>query len=334
LLFAAAVLAACGQDGPAPGEPAAPSPVSRAPGAAVEPTAAPGDRVRLEVTQSTATYPVFGSGADEILSYIEARGPVDDRGQRASGVTHYSSRLDWRPDGNQRSCAIDSMTIFVDLQVILPALDPAAPLGADVRARWAQFAAGVAAHEQRHVDIYLAGVARIRDLMLTLESRDGCLALESQVNNVWDGQQRLIDSEQEQFHIDEKRRVEGLRAPIRSQIEGVRAQLDGLAAEIRGLDSSLVSLAAQLSAVRELLNSLSSQLRGFEASSGAGGTLAPDQYQQYESLRNQYNNLIPSHNALVDQYNLLVSRRAGLAQQSESLQAQVNKLVDDFNWTR
>jgi predicted secreted Zn-dependent protease len=290
--------------------------------------------VKLEVTQSSTTYGVYGSTGDEILSYIEAHGPVDDRGQRASGVTHYSSRLDWRPDGNQRSCTIESMTIFVSLQVVLPALDPSASVTPDVRARWTQFAAGVASHEQRHVDIYLAGVERIRDLMLTLESADGCRALESQVNDVWNSQQALLDQEQEQFHADEKRRVEGLRAPLRTQIDAARAQLESVTSEIRTLDSTLASLTAQLSAVRELLNSLNSQLRAIEASSGEGGTLPPDQYQHYESLRRQYNNLIPSHNALVDQYNLLVARRADLARQSESLQAQVNKLVDDFNWTR
>ncbi|HXH22073.1 MAG TPA: DUF922 domain-containing protein [Dehalococcoidia bacterium] len=336
----ALVLTACGGQQLAPGSNEAPDgpgtagPVTRSPGSALESaTSTAGERVRLSVSQSTTTYPVYGSTGDEVLAYIERFGPLDEDGQRASGVTNYSSRLDWRPGGNPRACAIASMTIEVDLRVLLPALDASAPVPADVRSRWAVFAAGVASHEQRHVDIYLAGVQRIKERMLAIPPASSCTALEAQVNEVWEGEQRALDEEQERFHAEERRRVEGLRAPIRAQIEAARARLQSLGDQISGVDSSLSSLSAQLSALRDLLAGLTSQLQAIE-SRYQGEALPSDVYQQYQALRGQYNALIPGYNTLVDNYNSLLGTRAELVRQAEALQGQLNDLVDEFNWTR
>jgi chromosome segregation ATPase len=225
------------------------------------------------------------------------------------------------------------MTIHIELQVVLPALDASSRPPANVLASWAEFVSGVAAHEQRHVDIYMRGAEQVRDRMQALAPAAGCAALETQVNGIWDRQQRATDQEQERFHSDERLRIESLRAPLRTQIESGRARLDGLTAEISAIDVTLNTLSSQITPLKTLLSELTSQMGAIE-SRYAGQPLPSDAYRQYESLRGQYNNLIPSHNALVAQYNTQTAQRAELLQQAQQQRDQLNVLIDNFNWTR
>jgi hypothetical protein len=56
--------------------------------------------------------------------------------------------------------------------------------------------------------------------------------------------------------------------------------------------------------------------------------------QRYESLRLQYNNLVPSYNALINSYNLQGSQRSSLISEADILEADTNRLIEEYNWTR
>jgi predicted secreted Zn-dependent protease len=111
---------------------------------------------------------------------MDSYGPVDDGGQRGTGVTTYESRLDWSSNGDSRSCAITRMTIEVELEVTLPRLADGSRVSSGVLAYWNQFVGGVAAHELRHVDIYVNAADRLKQEMLGLGG--DCAALEARVN--------------------------------------------------------------------------------------------------------------------------------------------------------
>ncbi len=319
------------QPAASPAAPATPAPLART--ATVGEQAAPSaDRVKAVISKSTRTYPVYGRTADELLTYIETYGPVDDRGVRASGTTHYASRLDWRSNGDTRSCSIESMTINVDLQVLLPALGGSA-LATDVQTNWQAFLDGVAAHEQRHVDIYSRGAEQIKERMLTLAPASGCLNLESQVNSVWDTVQASVDAEQERFHQGEKRRIDGVRGPLKAQIDANRAWLVFLDGQIAAIDANLDTLASQLRALKSVLDSLTAQLQSIEQRY-QGQQAPPEVLQQYDSLRNQFNDLVPSYNALVERNASQSAQRADLLRETQTLREQTNALVDQYNWTR
>ncbi len=287
----------------------------------------------MEINRSTSYYPVFGKSAEEIFAYMEAYGPVDDKGARASGVTHYKSRLDWRTSGDSSACTIGSMTIYVDLEIVLPVLDGLAQLPADLQANWRRFADGVAAHEQRHIDIYTAGANAVRSRMLALEPSAGCSALATNVNNVWTLEQKNTDDAQEKFHRDERARIDALRNPIKVQIDASNGRLAALTAQIANLDSNLTTLSSQMTPLKALLDSLQEQMRAIE-SRYPGQPVSGEIFQQYENIRTQYNNLIPSYNALIDLYNSQVAQRGQLAAQAETLRGQTNALVDQYNWSR
>jgi predicted secreted Zn-dependent protease len=58
------------------------------------------------------------------------------------------------------------MTITLNLVVTLPQHDQLNELSQDIRTNWQRFAARVAAHEQRHVDIYLNGAKTMSGTLL------------------------------------------------------------------------------------------------------------------------------------------------------------------------
>jgi predicted secreted Zn-dependent protease len=289
--------------------------------------------VQVEVSKSTRYYQVYGSTSEELFAYMENYGPVDDTGQRGTGVTTYESRLDWGSSGDSRNCAIARMTIEVELEVTLPRLADGSRISGGVLTYWNQFAAGVAAHEQRHVDIYVSAANRLKLEMLALSSGGSCTALEARVNSLWESHQRAADVEQEQFHKDERARIEAARGPLRSQLDTNRSRLGRLTSEIARIDENLKTLTNQIDSMKVLLDSLQTQLKAIE--DRYPGQALPDSVnQQYESLRLQYNNLVPSYNALINQYNLLGSQRTALISEADILEADTNRLIEEYNWTR
>ncbi len=309
---------------------AATATVAPPPATAVAPAA---DRIKVAATTAKQYYTVYGSTSDELLSYVENYGPIDDKGVRGTGVTLYTTNLTWDSNRDPRACAIATMTIQVDLKVVLPTLDSRTSLDAVLGSYWAKFAAGVATHEQRHVDIYLQGADAIRQKMLAIQPTLGCTALESAVNDVWSTQHMLTDQEQDRFHAAERARIEAARAPLKSQLDADRTRLDALSAQVAGLDSSLGTLSAQLDQLKGLLDAVKTQVTAFEDKYQT--TPAPsDVYQQYQTLLAQYNNLIPAYNALVDQLNRQVSQRAALVAESDGLRDQSKALADQYNWTQ
>jgi len=336
-LLALALGAACGGKGPSPAPTSVITPPVQAtaklgapPPAAGTPTALPSDRVTVVTTTRTTYYTVYGTTSDEILSYIQDYGPVDGNGTRGSGLTVYKPSLSWTSNNDPRACSIASMTITVDLQVQLPALDNPGRLPETLRNYWNAFAAGVAAHEQHHVDIYLRGAERIKQKMLAIAPASSCAALQAQVNQTWASEQAAIDQEQEAFHQAEAARIEAERAPLRAQIDANKARLGQLSAQITSLESSLNTLSAQIDSMQKLLDSLKSQFKAIEQASPQG--IPPDRYDQYQSLVAQYNALIPGFNALVDQYNSASAQHDSLVSQWNALASQTNALVEQMNW--
>jgi predicted secreted Zn-dependent protease len=296
------------------------------------PTPLPADRIKVAATNSTRYYAVYGGTSDELLSYMEAYGPVNDKGARGYGVTHYTFSLDWDSNHDPRACAISRMTINVGLDVVLPALDNPTRLSPVLVGYWSSFTAAVAAHEQHHVDIYLKGADTMRQQMMQLQPTLGCAALEAAVNSLVDAQQALTDQEQGRFHQSEFARIDATRAPIKSQIDALNSQLATLDAQVSGLDASISALQAQMDSLEKLLDSLQSQLKAME-DKYRGTTMPDDIYQQHQKLVSQYNNLIPSYNTLLGQYNGQISQRATLVARFNDLQGQVQDLVLKYNWT-
>ena len=126
------------------------------------PPAPPRQPVEVETSVSTRYYPVRGTTTPVIFAAIDANGLVETSGQRAMGLTSTEWKLNSGDvDVRVVPCVFPSLTVTLNLVVMLPRHETPDDLPADLRDRWERFVARVAAHEQRHVDMP-GGAARSR----------------------------------------------------------------------------------------------------------------------------------------------------------------------------
>src|SRR5437867_1545497 len=205
------------------------------------------DRVMLQTSRSTQYYSVRGTTTSVIFDDIERNGLFDIKARRAVGVTAGRWSMDWKSvETRPGTCRLESMTITLNLVVTLPKHDLVNDLSQDIRTNWQRFAASVAAHEQRHVDIYLNGAKTMKarmDAILTKSS--SCSELESVVRSIWDSQQAETERMQEEFHVEDEAKTQNDRKPLQVEIDANRRRLTAINSEIQGLDQTLDNLKRQ-----------------------------------------------------------------------------------------
>src|SRR5688572_20972974 len=146
--------------------------------------------VTVQSSTSTRYYPVRGSTTRAIFDAIDEEGLTDAAGRRAVGLTtgHWSIDIRTVQDHGSLSCNTALVRINLDLVMTLPQFEQA-HLSTALQAKWARFAARVAAHEQRHVEIYLDGARRMETRMEHALAAPGpCAGLQAAVQKVWTSQ--------------------------------------------------------------------------------------------------------------------------------------------------
>src|SRR5438034_10176849 len=154
-----------------------------------------GEWVVLKTSSSARYYSVRGTTTGVIFDDIERNGLFDTKARRAIGLTSGEWSIDWRGiETRPGLCSSESMTITLNLVVTLPQHDQLNDLSRDIRTNWQRFAARVAAHEQRHVDIYLNGAKTTKTRMEAILTKpSACSALENVIRRLWAGQQAEIE---------------------------------------------------------------------------------------------------------------------------------------------
>lgn len=298
------------------------------------PTASPqaSPRVNLVTNVSpTKYYTVYGTTTEEILASIKAKGPQDSSGKPGSGLAESNIKFDGSNRTARGSCAISLMTITLDLTITLPVLDNPNMVSASVLRKWERFAAEVANHEQRHVDIYLGGAERLRQAIEAIGPKPTCPSLDDEIQRVWMSEDRLIDNEQENFHAAEELRLAALRAPLQSQLDASKAQLDALNSEITTLESALSSLESRADSLSRQLDALEAQMRAIEAMYPTL-ILPGSVYTRYESLQLSSRLVVDFKQNSIQRYNSTLASLKVLAREHDRLLEETNQLVEELNW--
>src|SRR2546422_4665522 len=161
------------------------------------PPAPPRQPVGVETTVSTGYYPVRGTTTAAIFAAIDANGLVETSGQREVGVPSAEWKLtSGDVDVRAVPCVFPSLTVILHLVVKLPRHETPDDLPADLRDRWERFVARVAAHEQRHVDIYLEGAKAMKARLEATRTAVSCADLEKAIDAEWRAQQADIERAQ------------------------------------------------------------------------------------------------------------------------------------------
>jgi predicted secreted Zn-dependent protease len=231
--------------------------------------------------------PVRSPTTAAIFAAIDANGLVETSGQRAVGVTSAEWKLT-SGDVNVRAvpCVFPSLTVVLHLVVMLPRHETPDDLPADLRGRWERFVARVAAHERRHVDIYLEGAKAMKARLEATPTPMSCADLEKAIDAEWRAQQADIERAQAEFHAADEATVRSEREELQTRLDGTRARLEPVDAEIHRLDTELADLRRQADAGRADL------VAQHNALAGRRGALAEE-----------YNRLGADANGLIDALN-------------------------------
>jgi predicted secreted Zn-dependent protease len=241
----------------------------------------------VETSVSTRYYPVRGTTTAAIFAAIDANGPVETSGQRAVGMTSAEWQLtSGDVDVRAVPCVFPSLTVTLHLIVMLPRHEAPEVLPADLRNRWERLVARVAAHEQRHVDIYLEGANAMKARLEALRTAVSCAALEKAIDAAWRAQQADIERAQTEFHAVDETTARSEREALQARLDGTRARLEPVDAEIRRLDTELADLRRQVDAGRADLVAQHDALAG-----------------QRRALAEEYSRLATDANGLIDALN-------------------------------
>ena len=292
------------------------------------------DWVMLKTSRSTQYYSVRGTTTSAIFDDIERNGLFDTKARRAVGLTSGRWSIDWKGvETRPGTCSLESMTITLNLVVTLPKHDLPNDLSQDIRTNWQRFAASVAAHEQRHVDIYLDGAKTMKTRMeAILTKSSSCSEVKSAVRSIWDSQQAETERMQEEFHVEDEAKTQNDRKPLQVEIDANRRRLTAINSEIQVLDQTLDNLKRQLNTTQASIDAVKAEM----AKSGA----SPPKCSQspltssIQALCQQYAALVAAYNLLADEHNGTASRRNSLAEEHHRVVAVTNGLIEAYNWTR
>jgi predicted secreted Zn-dependent protease len=241
----------------------------------------------VETRVSTTYYPVRGTTTAAIFAAIDASGLVEKSGQRAVGLTSAEWKLtSGEVDTRAVPCVFPSLTVTLRLVVTLPRHEAPEALPADLRGRWEGFVARVAAHEQRHVDLYLEGANAMQTRLEATRTSVSCADLEKAIDAAWRAQQAEIERTQAQFHSADEATGRSERESLQARLTDARARLEPMGAEIRRLDTDLAELRRQVGAGRADLAEQHNALAG-----------------RRSALAQEYNRLVADVNGLVDDLN-------------------------------
>jgi len=251
------------------------------------PPAPPRQPAVVETSVSTRYYPVLGTTTAAIFTAVDANGPVQTSGQRAVGMTSAEWELtSGDVDVRAVPCVFPSLTVTLHLVVMLPRHETPDDLPADLRGHWERFVARVAAHEQRHVDIYLDGATAMKARLEATRTTVSCADLEKAIDAAWRAQQANIERAQTEFHAADETTAQSERESLEARLADARARLEPVDAEIRRVDTELAELRRQVDTGRADL------VAQHNALAGRRGALAAD-----------YNRLVADANVLIDGLN-------------------------------
>jgi len=243
--------------------------------------------VGIETSVSTRYYSVSGTTTAAIFAAIDRNGLVDTSGQRAVGVTSTEWKLtSGDVDARTVPCVFPSLTVTLDIVVTLPRHETPDDLTADLRGSWERFVARVAAHEQRHVDIYLEGAKAMTARLESTRTAASCADLEKAIDAEWRAQQADIERAQAEFHAADASTARSEQEALQTRLDGARARLEPVDAEIRRLDAELADLRRQVDSGRADLVAQHNTLAG-----------------RRRALAEEHNQLVADANTLIDALN-------------------------------
>jgi predicted secreted Zn-dependent protease len=282
------------------------------------------DAVKLKVANSTQYFSVGGDTASEILTSLETNSPRQEKHRRVAGLTSASGRF-------AVECSPYTVTTDLEVVVTLPQHDHLDRLPEDLKLRWRRLVTSITAHEQRHVDIFVAGARTVKRRIEALPISRPCSDIQQEIQTIWTGQIEETNAAQEKFDADDAERVDIDRKPLRTQIDANQARLAAIESDVRGLERTGDDVRRQLETLQTKLEAVVVKMGSANASPASCPRARPS--TSVWVLCQEHHNLVEASNQLVRQYDGVASHRNALVSEYEQVHAATNGLIDAYNWT-
>ena len=319
---------------PVPATPEPGDPVAYASPEAPE-SATRGLSLSLTSEREDVYYPVFGTETHDIFEAIKANGPVsgeETEGHFTAGLAEYEATLQTQTRMSQGTCVIESGTVAVGFVVTLPRHEQYDSLSEELQVRWDGYERRVAAHEQRHVDIFRGVIDEVTVEIDELSGRFAdCDALEAETNAAWDTAFERDRALQAGFHQEVARLSLDARGPIEDAIDANEARLDDLKTRLEGWSVESADLGAQVDAMDADIAVLVARLDEIEVAY-PDLVLPEPLFGEYEALSGDAQTLIEARNNLASQHGDLVEAFNAATDEFNAINAANNELIEELNW--
>ena len=281
-------------------------------------------------------YAIRGRTTIEIFDSLAANGPStgSETSERfAAGLTDAERSFKHVVRRRDSDCEIESADINLSMVVTLPRHSNPQALTPDLLGRWRAFEDNVAAHEQRHVDIYISRMETFEHKLASNYSRgfSDCDSLTSRLTADWGLEQDLVEQEQDAFHVAVAERSKSLRGPVQLQIDQAGAELARLQDKLdRGL-STITQFRSNIDAQEESAAVLQSQMDAIQ-SSFPDLVLPPDVFDTYEELLAQWNVHNDLRNQIADELNEAVRSNNQTVEEFNGLVHDISELREELAW--
>jgi len=117
----------------------------------------------------TYTYRIVGTDRRSVTASLRA-GSLVDGVQRFSGYHHWNVRWHWHGRKTATQCVMDSVSVVIASQIVLPAWDPLPGVDAELQAQWRTYSAALATHERGHRSVTTLGAIRMQEGLMQLSA--------------------------------------------------------------------------------------------------------------------------------------------------------------------
>lgn len=139
---------------------------------------------------NTRFYTVTGHTVEDLHRSLTSRGPSGEDGQPYHAHTEWNLNWHYRWVESRSKCRVSQVEVRVDINYLLPQLDPSIRLPAQLQADWDAYYNALYRHEQQHKDHGIQAARELEQQLLFINEPEDCRQLQSHLQQT---AQRVMD---------------------------------------------------------------------------------------------------------------------------------------------
>lgn len=132
----------------------------------------------IEIADRVEHYRVEGATARELTEQMQHRGPLNDVGQRANGLTHWQIEWTHASEMSDGACHLTALKVHIEVVTTLPQWQPPLQVKPSLIRQWEKFLIKLQQHEATHREHGLQAATAVREAVQAISPQVDCHLLE------------------------------------------------------------------------------------------------------------------------------------------------------------